>query len=177
MQRFARAAARFDELVSQATLWICAALLTVMVVVTALGVVFRYVLRSSLSWSDEFAAYLFVWLTCLGASVGLRARIHPAIRVFADRFPERMQPFLHAFTDFVVIALGLIFVFYGGGMIALMGNETAASIPISMVYPFLAIPISGGLFVFHASMHLVQLLLHAVRVRRSGLVGTNVEAL
>jgi TRAP-type C4-dicarboxylate transport system permease small subunit len=171
MQKCARAVAWLDELVSDATLWLCGALLTVMVITTALGVIFRYVLHSSLSWSDEFGAYLFVWLTCLGAAVALKRRAHPEVRILADRVPSRVQPLLHAITDCAVMALGLVFVFYGGRMIELMGTETAASIQISMVYPFLAIPVSGGLIVFHSITHLLLLFLNALTPRQAGVVG------
>jgi TRAP-type C4-dicarboxylate transport system permease small subunit len=46
--------------------------------------------------------------------------------------------------------LGIVFVVYGGDMLALMGTETASSLPISMVYPYLAIPVGGALLILHA---------------------------
>jgi TRAP-type C4-dicarboxylate transport system permease small subunit len=163
-----RAVVWLDDLVSNITMVLCGSVLTVMVVVAALGVFFRYVLHASLPWADEFNAYLFVWLTCLGAAVGLKKRAHPPVRALADRLPGRAQPLLHAATDCVVIALGLIFVVYGGDMLELMGTETAATIPVSMIYPFLSIPLAGALFILHSLTSLLQLWLAP---RRAGAPG------
>ena len=59
------------------------------------------------------------------------------------------------FTDGVVLALGLIFVIYGSEMVSLMGTETAASLPISMVYPYLSIPVGGGLLIWHSVVRIL----------------------
>jgi TRAP-type C4-dicarboxylate transport system permease small subunit len=32
----------------------------------------------------------------------------------------------------------------------MMGTETAASLPVSMVYPYLSIPVCGALLIWHA---------------------------
>jgi len=47
-----------------------------MTAIIFLQVIFRYFLLQSLSWSEEVARYLFVWLTFLGASVVARSRSH-----------------------------------------------------------------------------------------------------
>lgn len=150
MQTLARFLVRFDDLVLKATLTVCGALLTVMVVVAGLGVFCRFVLHASLSWSEEFDSYLFVWLTCLGAAAGVKLRAHPEVRVIPDRVPAPLQLLMAHVADIAVAALGVVFVVYGSDMIALMGSETAASLPISMVYPYLAIPVGGGLLIWHS---------------------------
>ncbi len=58
-----------------------------------------------------------------------------------DRLPAITHNTLRDITDLAIIALGVVFVWYGSDMLALMGTETASSLPISMVYPYLAIPV------------------------------------
>lgn len=41
-----------------------------------LQVIFRYIFKESLSWSEELATYLFIWLTFIGASIATRERTH-----------------------------------------------------------------------------------------------------
>ena len=53
------------------------ALLAVTVVIVVLQVFFRYVLNSSLSWSEEAARYLFIWAALLGFSSCVEARRQP----------------------------------------------------------------------------------------------------
>ncbi|SAK77798.1 2,3-diketo-L-gulonate TRAP transporter small permease protein YiaM [Caballeronia catudaia] len=155
MEKLARGLMLVDDIVLKINLFVCSCLLLAAVIVAGLGVIFRFVLHDSLSWSDEASAYLFVWLTCLGAAAGVKLRAHPEVRVLADRVPAAVAPLLKDFTDCAVLALGTVFVLYGTDMLALMGSETATSIPLSMVYPYLSIPLCGGLLVFHSLVRIV----------------------
>ena len=51
-------------------------ILVVMVVVTFINVIMRYVFDDALFWSEEFARYLFIWFSWIGVSVGLRDKAH-----------------------------------------------------------------------------------------------------
>lgn len=144
-----------DDLLLKVTLFVCGGLLLAMVVIEALGVIFRFILHDSLSWSDELAAYLFVWLTCLGATAGIKLRVHPEVKALADRLPGVPQQALQDLADVAIAALGVVFVVYGGDMLTLIGSETASSLPISMVYPYLAIPVGGALLVVHTAVRIV----------------------
>jgi TRAP-type C4-dicarboxylate transport system permease small subunit len=155
MEKLARGLMLVDDIVLKVNLFLCSCLLLAAVIVAGLGVFFRFVLHDSLSWSDEVSAYLFVWLTCLGAAAGVKLRAHPEVRVLADRVPAAIAPLLKDFTDCAILALGAVFVLYGTDMLALMGTETAASIPISMVYPYLSIPVCGALLAFHSLVRIV----------------------
>jgi TRAP-type C4-dicarboxylate transport system permease small subunit len=150
MKNIARGLLWCDDVVAKITLVLCGGLLLSMVIIAGLGVIFRFVLHNSLSWSDELEAYLFVWLTCLGAAVGVKMRVHPEVRILADRCPAAFAPFLADLTDCVIIGLGVVFLFYGGDMLELMGGETASSMSLSMVYPYLSIPVCGVLLIFHS---------------------------
>lgn len=153
MAKINRVMRRADDLLHKALLGACGLILLVMVVVDAMGVVCRFVLHASLTWSDELVAYLFVWLTCLGAAAGFKLRAHPEVKALADRLPRALQTNLAVVTDLVVMVLGWFMVRDGGEMIALMGMETAASLPISMAYPYLAIPVGGAALMFHSAVH------------------------
>jgi TRAP-type C4-dicarboxylate transport system permease small subunit len=148
---------RIDDLVLKLFLAVCAVILVAMVLIEAMGVFFRFVLRSSLSWTDEAVSYLFVWLTCLGAAAGFKLRAHPEVKALFDRLPKIIQKPLSALADVVVLILGVILLRYGGEMISLMGMETAASLPISMTYPYLAIPVAGVAMIFHSVCHVLRL--------------------
>lgn len=155
MGKLVRVVTWLDDLISKITLFLCGGLLLAMVVIQAAGVVFRFILHDSLSWSDEVSSYLFVWLTCLGAATGVKLRVHPEVKALADRLPAVTHSALRDITDLAIIALGVVFVVYGSDMLALMGTETASSLPISMVYPYLAIPVGGGLLILHAVVRML----------------------
>jgi TRAP-type C4-dicarboxylate transport system permease small subunit len=159
MNRFARMVARTDAIATSASLWLCSAIMVTMVAVAGLGVVFRFALHASLSWSEELDAYLFVWLTCLGAAVGVQLRVHPSVMAVADRLPKQYRTALSIASDTAILCLGALMAFYGGQLILLMGPETASSLPISMSYPTLAIPVGGALFMVHSLAHIMDTVL------------------
>ena len=51
-------------------------LCVVMLGIVLVGLFYRYVIDEALSWYDEFAGYLLVWLTMAGSVVGLARRKH-----------------------------------------------------------------------------------------------------
>jgi len=155
MKKLAESLLTLDDWLLKLNLVVCGALLLAMVIIEGAGVIFRFVLHDSLSWSDELSAYLFVWLTCLGAAAGIKLRVHPEVKALADRLPSAMHKSLNDFTDVAIIALGAVFLIYGGDMLVLIGTETASSLPISMVYPYLAIPVGGALLIFHAVVRII----------------------
>jgi tripartite ATP-independent transporter DctM subunit len=70
-----------------------AALLVLLEIVILLaGVVSRYVFDSPLTWSDELASILFLWLAMLGAVIALRRGEHMRLTTLVDRLkPETKQ--------------------------------------------------------------------------------------
>ncbi len=62
-----------------------AALLVVAeIVILFAGVVSRYVFNKPLTWSDELASVLFLWLAMLGAVIALRRGEHMRLTTFVN---------------------------------------------------------------------------------------------
>ena len=49
-------------------------LMAFLVVIVVLSVIFRYILLSPLTWSEEVGRYVMIWLGFLGASIAMRER-------------------------------------------------------------------------------------------------------
>src|SRR4051794_31303815 len=69
------------------------------------GVVSRYVFHSPLTWSDELASILFLWLAMLGAVVAYRRVEHMRMSALVNRAGPRRR----AFADALALAAGLAF--------------------------------------------------------------------
>ncbi|MCG8480630.1 MAG: TRAP transporter small permease [Spirochaetales bacterium] len=119
----------------------------VMLLLTISQIIFRYVLSISVPWTEEAARWFYVWQIFLGSALALRERIHLKVTLVTDRFSPRVAAGVHVGT------LLLEVVFFTGilvGSVMMMGsirNVTAGSFSISMVYLYLALPISFGLMV------------------------------
>lgn len=133
------------------SLVLCGFFLTSMLIVAGLGVIFRFLLNSSLSWNEEMDSYLFVWLTCLGAAIGYKFRAHPCVEVFVSRFPTMLKKIAFTVSDTIVLILGVILTVSGGETVVLLWDTTASSIPfLSMGYAYAALPAGGVCLIVHA---------------------------
>jgi len=60
-----------------------------MSILVAVQVFCRYVLNSSLFWSEELARYMLVWISFFGATVAYYRNLHPGVDVLSPApFPE-----------------------------------------------------------------------------------------
>lgn len=117
------------------------------VIIISLQVVMRYIFNNSLSWSEEAAKYLFVWLIWLGTSIAGKDRSHISLELLTDRMKGRLK------TVFAI----LVKLIWGGFCVFLLINgievvesmigrgKTASAMPWLKVWVvYLAIPVSQG---------------------------------
>lgn len=117
-----------------------------MVAVVTVGVFFRYVLDASLSWYDEFASYLLVWLSFYGAVVATYRNRHISFDTLAERMGSAGRRAMALIsTGCSIVFQGVLFV-YGVILVQTIGQETAVSIQaVRMSWIYSALPISGAL--------------------------------
>ncbi len=137
--------------VNRLALAVASVFLVLIFVVAALGVVFRYVIQHSLPWSDETAAYLFIWLVFLGAASEIRNNGHPAVHFVVDRLPPGARRFAGAVANLAIAIWGGVLLVYGIKAVILEAPESWSSVPaISLQIPYAAIPLGGALIIVFA---------------------------
>ncbi|MFZ5945545.1 MAG: TRAP transporter small permease [Bacillota bacterium] len=77
----------------------------IMIVVIMLQVVFRFLIKASLPWSEELARYIMAWAVFIGASIAAREGAHIGIDSIVARMPKKLENY------FRVIAMALSFLF------------------------------------------------------------------
>ena len=82
---------RLDRALALTTEIPAAVLVAVEVAVLLAGVVSRYVFNRPLTWSDELASILFLWLAMLGAVIALRRDEHMRLTTVVARVPKRWR--------------------------------------------------------------------------------------
>jgi C4-dicarboxylate transporter, DctM subunit len=138
--------------------WVVALSLMVMVVVVFLQVVYRYVFASPITWSEEMARFIFVWITLLGTFLALKSKNHISIETFLHRFfSPGAQSFVSAVTNFFLI----YYFIYLAGMGIIMVQKTTEDLTPVMLIPFsfiyVAIPISAGMMAFYLLRQILKL--------------------
>ena len=91
---------------------ICVTLISVIAVVLGLQVFMRYVMQNSLSWSEELARYLFIWLIYIGISYGAKIMRHIKIDASLYLFPKKWRAYVVIIGDFLFLVFCFIVITY-----------------------------------------------------------------
>ena len=92
--------------------WIVFITMSLIVVTVFVQIFFRYVLRSPLIWSEEFAKFLFPWLIFSGAALASKANRHIKIDFFVDRLPEKWQSIVNRIVQIASVIFCILIILY-----------------------------------------------------------------
>ncbi|MBC7414076.1 MAG: TRAP transporter large permease subunit [Herminiimonas sp.] len=84
-----------------------ALLVALEILILLAGVVARYVFNAPLTWSDELASILFLWLAMLGAVIALRRGEHMRLTTLVNRMPASVRSRVTLGAELVVAAFVL----------------------------------------------------------------------
>jgi len=139
--------------------WWAVCLLAGLVVVVCLGVFFRYVLNSSLTWYDEFASYMLVWLTFYGTVVADYQRRHIGFDLLVGKLPPPARRAVDFAAELAVLGFQFVLLYYGWELTRRMGDETAISLPwVKVTWISSVLPITGGILFLISLTRLVGIL-------------------
>lgn len=139
--------------------WWAVCLLAGLVVIVCLGVFFRYVLNSSLSWYDEFASYMLVWLTFYGTVVADYRRRHIGFELVVDKLAPAPRKLVDGVAELAVFGFQFVLFYYGWILAQRMGDETAISLPwVKVSWINSVLPITGGLLLLISAARMARIL-------------------
>jgi TRAP-type C4-dicarboxylate transport system permease small subunit len=149
MNTFLRALTRFDNLLAKAEAAVLITLVAVMTVVVFLQVVYRYFLTQPLYWSEELARYLFVWLSILGATLGLQKRGHFGLDIFYQMLPNKGRRFLQRLIHLLMGCVILVILIQGIKLVQMTIPQESPAMGISMGWAYACLPVGAGLMAIH----------------------------
>lgn len=82
---------RFLMMTDSLSRYILVAAMAFMTVLVIMQVFFRYILSSSIDWSDEMSRLMFVWSIFLAIPHGVRAGVHVGIDIMLNAFSDRVR--------------------------------------------------------------------------------------
>jgi TRAP-type C4-dicarboxylate transport system permease small subunit len=110
-------------------------------------VVFRYVLRRPLSWSEELARYTFVWISLLGAAAVIPKSLTQGIDLLVKQLPESVQMVVGVITRLLMAVFCAILAFKGYELTGIVHMQTSAAMSLPMSYVYFAVPVSAVLMI------------------------------
>jgi TRAP-type C4-dicarboxylate transport system permease small subunit len=140
---------KFDNLLAKGEAAVLIAMVAVMTVVVFLQVVYRYVLTQPLYWSEELARYLFVWLSILGATLGLQKRGHFGLDVFFRMFPRKMKQSMGFFIYLLMGIVIFVILVQGITLVQKTASQESPAMGIPMSWAYACLPVGGALMAIH----------------------------
>ncbi len=121
--------------------WALVGIFSVMIAATFAQVVFRYLLRSPLPWSEELARYCFVWIVFLGATLGLERGVHIGVDILTILLPRRVQRWLSVVNEFLMLAFVLVIIAASVAVVDANRLQFSPALGLQMAKIYLAIPL------------------------------------
>lgn len=133
----------------------CVVLFALLVIVVMLGIVFRYVVADPLQWSEEMARFFMLWIGFVALNIATRQDQHLKVDTLFEKLPVLAVVILKFIGNSLVI-LFLVVLLYKSYYMTMNTMVTASSMPFSMFWVYLSVPLGAGL-------SLVQLILGIFR--------------
>ncbi len=139
--------------------WIAIGLVAVIAVVVSASVIMRYGVNYSLSWAEDAAKFLMVWLTFMGAPLGFRHGAHVSLELLPPLPPSVyriIRIVVHATVVFLMVMLtrfAWAFAINGWNQVALTIGD------LSMFWIFVSMPIGCAIMALVAFELMVRSIL------------------
>jgi TRAP-type C4-dicarboxylate transport system permease small subunit len=140
---------KFDNLLAKGEGAILISLVAIMTVVVFLQVVYRYVLMQPLHWSEELARYLFVWLSILGAALGLQKRGHFGLDAFFRMLPMGGKRALGLLIPLLIGFVVVVILIQGITLVQKTILQESPAMGISMGWAYACLPVGAALMAIH----------------------------
>jgi TRAP-type C4-dicarboxylate transport system permease small subunit len=114
-----------------------------LVVVVVASVLFRYVLLSPLTWSEEVGRYTMIWLGFLAASIAVRQGLHVGVDFVVQWAPFGIAVWLKRLARTAMMGFLLIVIGYGFVLVTNLWDQWSPVLQFRMTWPYLAIPVGS----------------------------------
>jgi len=137
--------------------WLITLLLVGTVLVLLGQVFFRYALEKPLSWSNEAATDLLVYVAFVGFAIGIRDNAHVALNLFERKLGATPRKWLRI-GELVVLGVVLGCIGIGGATYLWEQRDVVSPVGIPLWAAFLPLPIGAVLGLIHIVVEVVAVL-------------------
>jgi TRAP-type C4-dicarboxylate transport system permease small subunit len=131
----------------------------------------RKFLGFSISWSEEVALLLMVWMAFISMAIGVEKHLHIVISMFFDLFPKPVQWVIAKATNVLIISFGVIMIYFGLSLIQTTSSSTLPATKLPSATLYLMIPVSGIFIVYYTLIELFGL----QKYKHANIIGHQME--
>ena len=155
-EQFYTAMLTLEKIVDRVVAGITGSLVGLVTILIFVQVIFRYVLQDSLSWSEELAKYMMVWIVFLSSGYVLSKGGHANIDFIINIVPPRWRRLLEQGTSCLLLFFSVLLIRHGLVLMEYGSLQKSSALQIPMSYVYLAIPIGGVLLAFYCVLIIVK---------------------
>lgn len=125
--------------------------LIVLIILTFLGSLMRYIINKPIIWQEEVQIGLAIWVIFFGASAAFRYSNHIAIDMIVDMFPKNIQKIIEVLIAIIIISVLLFMLINGKNLVLqfIKTNRSTNILHIPSQYIYSAIPIGCFLMIIN----------------------------
>lgn len=118
----------------------------------------RYVFKSSLTWSEELARYIFLWQIWVGAAYAAKESQHLRIEVLKKRLSDRGKDILDIIVIMIWTAFSIFLATRSGQLTSILFSrgQLSPAMRIPMGYAYASVPVGCGLMAFRLLQNLYK---------------------
>ncbi len=125
-------------------------LLSIMVVAVFIGVLNRFIFQFSfISWTEELARYLLIYICMIGSCIAIKTGGHVNI-VFIIGKLKKSRKAVIIFNHLIVIAFLIVVTIYGTKLCFTQSSQLSPALRISMSIPFASVPAGSFIMAIHS---------------------------
>ena len=124
-------------------------LLSFLTIITFSQVIARYVFEAPLSWSEELARFILLWLAMLSAAYGFKIKTHFSLQFIVNRTSLKFRKYVYFYVTLIVSFFLIIFIYYSLIFVMGVNGHLAPALQIPMEIPYSSTIVGGLLMLYY----------------------------
>jgi len=145
-------------LLARACMWTSVFGLVCLIIAVSLQIFGRHVLNSTPTWAESLALLLVLYVTMLGAAVGVRDAGHIGFESLLDALPARGQRRLRIVIHLLVLLFGVLMAWNCGVLAESVHAYKIPNLGISNAWKYIPATLSGTLIALFSLEHIIAIL-------------------
>lgn len=121
-----------------------------MFIVVLIQVFTRFIMNNPASWTEEVARYLMVWMSFLGAGVGLKYGLHMSLGIVTDRLSGMASTIVRILCVLLTLLVGVIIAYFGFRYMMVGKERVSMALQFPMIYAFAVMPFGGAVILMNS---------------------------
>ena len=144
------------ELLAQAATALASVMIVALICIFGWLVYGRYILNATPTWVEQAALLMVVWITFLGAAVGVRRGTHLTVDFVRDAMPRPVRMAALIIVSLALIFFGAMLAWQGYDMFQRTARRTIPLLGISEGWRALPVIIGGAMICLFAADDLIR---------------------